>query len=84
MLDELFLYGSSNRACLSAVAAANALVSVDNVDITLCNAGCGALASACATSDAIVSNLVCHFSYLHFNNDYIYFSIFTEKIKRVF
>ena len=69
MFFKLFLYGSSNRAGLSAGSAADAIICVDNVDVTLYNARCRALTCASAASDAIVCNLVCHFYYLHFYND---------------
>ena len=62
---ELLLNRCSNRARFSAVAATDALVSVDNEDITLGNAGYGTFGSASTASDAIFSNLVCHYKYLH-------------------
>ena len=48
---RLLLNGRSNGARVSAVAAADALVSVDNVDIAFGNAGNGAFAGAGAAGD---------------------------------
>ena len=61
MYSELVLNGSANRAYVCAVTAGNALISIDyELAITLRNAGSGATVCACATSDALVSNLECH------------------------
>ena len=78
----LLLNGRSNRAGFRAVTATDALVSVDNEDIAFGNAGYGTLGSACAASDAIFSNLVCHYRYLHISV-HLYFSIFAKKIKSI-
>ena len=56
----LLLNRCSNGAGISAVAAADALVSVDNIDIAFGNARNRALRSASTASDAIFSDLVCH------------------------
>ena len=58
---RLLLNGCSNGARICAVAAADAFVSIDNVDIAFGNAGYGAFGCASAASDAIFSNLVCHY-----------------------
>ena len=79
---ELLLNRRSNRAGICTVAAADAFVSVDNVDIAFGNAGNGTLGCACATSDAIFSDFVSHYKYLHISV-HIYSSIFTEKIKSI-
>ena len=57
---ELLLNRCSNGAYFCAVSAADALICVDNVDVTLGDAGNGAFAGASATSDASVCNLVSH------------------------
>ena len=62
---ELFLSRCSDRANLCAVAAADALVRIDNENVTLGNAANRALRSASAACDAIFRNLVSHFRYLH-------------------
>ena len=62
---ELLLNRCSNGASFSTVAAADALVSVDNVYVAFRDAGNRALRCASAASDAIFSNLVSHFKNLH-------------------
>ena len=62
---RLLLNGRSNGARVSAVAAADALVSVDNVDIAFGNAGNGAFCSASTASYAIFCDFVSHYKYLH-------------------
>jgi len=59
--EKLFLRGSSYRANVCTVAAADALISIDNVNaVTLGNATYGALACASTASYAIIGNFVCH------------------------
>ena len=61
VVKELFLYGCSYGASVSTCAAADALISVDNVlAVAFGNAINGATVSASAAADAFVSNLVCH------------------------
>ena len=58
----LFLYGSTNGAGICARAAADALISVDNV-LAVAFGDAANRASICtsATADAFIGNLVCHF-----------------------
>ena len=64
MLLKLFLNRSAYRTNVCAVAARDALVSVDNeLAVTLRNAGNRATVCACATSDALISNLESHCDY---------------------
>ena len=78
----LLLNRSANRAGVCTRAAADALVSVDNVlAVTLGNARNGASISASAAANALVSNLVCHVFYLQNKFVYTYFIISLEKIK---
>ena len=76
---ELFLFGCGNRANVLAVAAADALISIDNVDIALGNALNGALRSASAACDACIGNLVCHGIYLQIINDNYILTYYSEK-----
>ena len=63
---ELFLSRCSYGASVCTVAAADALVSIDNVlSITLGNARSGATVCASAAADALIGNLVCHLCILH-------------------
>ncbi len=62
---ELLLNGCSDRAGFCTVTAADALIGVDNKDITFGNAGNRALGCASTACYAIFCNLVCHFDYLH-------------------
>ena len=62
---RLLLNGRSNGAGISAVAAADAFVSIDNVDIAFGNAGNRAFCSACTASYAIFCDFVSHYKYLH-------------------
>ena len=83
-LKELLLRGSSYGTSICTAAAANALVSVDNVlAVTLGDAAGGASISASAASDALIRNLVCHVYYLQINLSILYFNISSEKIKRL-
>ncbi len=60
-MKELLFNRSANRAVVSTVAAADALISVDNVlVIALGNARNGASICTCAAVNALVGNLVCH------------------------
>lgn len=82
MLDELFLYGSVNRANACARTAANALLGIDFVlAITLADALYGALCLASTASNAIVCNLISHDNYLRF---FIYCSKVCLKNQDVF
>ena len=59
--DKLLFSRSANRASICARTAANALISVDNeLSVTFGNASYGTSISACATSDALIGNFVCH------------------------
>ena len=64
---RLLLNGCSNGARICAVAAADAFVSIDNVDIAFGNAGNGAFCSTSAASYAIFCDFVSHYKYLHIN-----------------
>jgi hypothetical protein len=58
---KLLSLGSLNRASICARTAVNALVGIDNVlAVLLADSLNGALFSASAASDAIISDLVCH------------------------
>ena len=64
MFLKLFLNRSAYRTNVCAVAAGDALVSVDNeLAVTLGNARGRATICACATSDALISNLESHCDY---------------------
>ena len=57
----LALLGSTNGAGTCASAAGNAGICIDNVlAFALRNSGNGALFDACAASDALISNNICH------------------------
>jgi hypothetical protein len=64
---ELFLYRSAYRAGLSAVSAAEAGISVDNVNaVTLSDALYRTISSTYAATDAKISvNFISHFVHLH-------------------
>ena len=82
-LKELLLCGSSYGTSICTAAAANALVSVDNVlAVALGNATGGASISASAASDALIRNLVCHVNNLRFFG-HLYSITNTEKIKSI-
>ena len=63
--DGSLLCGSSHRTSICTAAAADALVSIDNVlAVTLGNATGRASVSTSAAGDALIGNLVCHSNYL--------------------
>ena len=74
----LRLLGCGNGANLCAVAAADALVSVDYENVALGNAANRTLRSTCAASDAIFSDFVSHSFYLRKN----LFILFYHKIEK--
>ena len=81
--EKLFLCRSAYRTCICARTAADALVSVNNVfAVTLGNATGRASVGACAAADALVRNLVCHLTNLHFSYR-VYSIIFMKKIKYI-
>ena len=81
--NKLFLSRCANRTSVSTRAAADAIISVDNVlTIALSNATYGTSVCACATSDALVGNLECHLTNLHICCLF-YFTIYREKIKSI-
>ena len=58
---QLCLLRSAYRACVCARAAIDALIGIDYIyAVTLGNSLNGALSCACAATDAIFGNLVCH------------------------
>ena len=72
-LKKLFLRRSSDRAILGAGAAADALVRIDNVLLTLGDSVHRAARCASAARNALITDLVCHNQYtsLKFGFDYI-------------
>ena len=59
-MEKLLSRGSSDRACVSASAAVNANIGVDNVRCALGNSLYGAACCASAAADAIFTDFVCH------------------------
>lgn len=65
-VQKLFFNRSINWAVASASTTRNTFISVDNVDaVTLCDTTTRTSVSTCATSDAIVCNLISHDKHLH-------------------
>ena len=56
--------GRANRANVCAIAAVDALVSIDHVDRAFGDCFGGALGRASAASDAFVRNFICHVQFL--------------------
>ena len=68
MCSELFLSGSANGANVCTVTARDALISIDyELAVTLGNATGRAAICACATSDALITNLESHCKFLRKN-----------------
>ena len=67
-VQKLFFNRSTNRAVACASTTRNTFISVDNVDaVTLCDTTTRTSVNTCATSDAIVCNLISHDKHLHKN-----------------
>jgi hypothetical protein len=87
--SKLFLSGSTNGAYVCAVTAGDALISIDYVlAVTLGNARGRAAVCACATSDALITNLESHCKILRKNFwqgiiPYLYCTISSQKIKSI-
>ena len=65
MNSGLFLRRSANRAYVCAVAAGDALISIDyELAVTLGNARYGAAVCTCTARDALIANLESHCKFL--------------------
>ena len=90
MCSELFLSGSANGANVCTVTARDALISIDyELAVTLGNATGRAAICACATSDALITNLESHCKFLRKNfwqgnESHAYIVTYICKKSRVF